>query len=148
MVLMGWIASFGPTAASAQTVLIYYDGGGVLQERIDMIKEYDRNGTRVEIRGNCKSACTLFLGLRNVCVAPDALISFHGPMYQDRKKMSDEKFEHYSTIIADFYPKGIDSWFMKTARYVIGGKNFLTIKGSEMFKYGVRECPTIVADGS
>ena len=35
-------------------------------------------GKRHEIRGDCMSACTMWLGHRGVCVAPDAVLWFHG----------------------------------------------------------------------
>ena len=35
-------------------------------------------GRRHEIRGDCMSACTMWLGHRGVCVAPDAVLWFHG----------------------------------------------------------------------
>ncbi len=37
----------------------------------------DARGDRIEIRGSCISACTLFLGAKDVCVHPDAMLWFH-----------------------------------------------------------------------
>jgi len=137
---MGGTVALTPDASSAQIVIIYHDGGGVLQERLQAFDEFQRKGTQVEIRGKCKSACTVYLGLDNVCVTPDALVSFHGPLYADGTKMSGERFDHWTRVLASYYPKGIDRWFMTTARHVRGGRNFLTVRGAELIKFGVRKC--------
>ena len=42
-----------------------------------VVAEYNKSGERFRIDANCRSACTMFLGIRNVCVSPGATLEFH-----------------------------------------------------------------------
>lgn len=42
-----------------------------------VIDQYNASGERFRIDGHCQSACTMFLSIRNVCVAPGATLLFH-----------------------------------------------------------------------
>jgi hypothetical protein len=42
-----------------------------------VVAQYNASGERFRIDQNCRSACTMFLGIRNVCVSPGATLSFH-----------------------------------------------------------------------
>jgi hypothetical protein len=42
-----------------------------------VIQQYNASGERFRIDGHCQSACTMFLSIRNVCVAPGATLLFH-----------------------------------------------------------------------
>lgn len=60
-----------------QPVIIREDGGGDVSEYEWALNKYNAERRRVEIRGSCRSACTLALGVRTVCVAPGAVVKFH-----------------------------------------------------------------------
>lgn len=60
-----------------QPVVIESDGGGLVHEFEAALNRYNVEGRRVEIRGNCNSACTLALGVNNVCVGKGAVVRFH-----------------------------------------------------------------------
>lgn len=51
------------------------DQGGSIGARLRQIS--DASGQRHEIRGDCMSACTLWLGHKGACVSPDATLWFH-----------------------------------------------------------------------
>ena len=42
-----------------------------------VIQQYNASGERFRIDAHCQSACTMFLSIRNVCVAPGATLLFH-----------------------------------------------------------------------
>src|SRR5262245_37251340 len=52
--------------------------GGRFAVYYPIIAKYNKSGELFRIEGACRSACTLFLGIRNVCVDPKATLAFHG----------------------------------------------------------------------
>ncbi|SEM54704.1 hypothetical protein SAMN04488003_101489 [Loktanella fryxellensis] len=54
------------------------DGGGQLVSAEADRADLEAWGGRVEITGFCRSACVIFTTLPNACVAPDAVLGFHG----------------------------------------------------------------------
>ncbi len=71
--------------AAAPAVSAWADGssrphgqGGRFAVYYPIIAKYNKSGERFRIEGECRSACTLFLSIRNVCVDRKALLAFHG----------------------------------------------------------------------
>ena len=66
------IAPASATAVQLHPVLyVQNDPGGSLSDRVAEIERIRSTGTHVEITaGFCNSACTMYLGLPNTCVAP------------------------------------------------------------------------------
>lgn len=63
-------------------VIIDSDSGGYVHQYVSSINKAIMNGTKYEIRGNCWSACTLYLRLVDhglLCVHPSASFHFHQP---------------------------------------------------------------------
>lgn len=58
-------------------IVIYEDGGGIVEEYKAAAWRYGLEHRRIEIRGSCRSACTLALGVPNVCVGYGAVVKFH-----------------------------------------------------------------------
>lgn len=73
---MMWLLIF-MALANAETVTIKTDGGGDLIAYMAKANEYAKVGSKIEIRGSCASACTVFLKLANTCVAREAWLGFH-----------------------------------------------------------------------
>ncbi|CUX79348.1 MAG: hypothetical protein HLUCCA05_14670 [Roseibaca calidilacus] len=132
----------GPALVYAQAApvsVIHNDNGGSLEERLEMIDQMRRAGQRVEIRGRCASACTMFLGLPNACVARTARLGFHGPSSQFYGiSLAPREFEYWSRVMADHYPSAIRTWFMRTARFTT--MDTITITGAEAIRLGARAC--------
>jgi len=107
------------TMAQAQPVkVVMNDRGGLLGQRAQEIRVLAQTGQRVELRGQCLSACTLYLKLPNACVAPNATFGFHGPSWYGRPLPTDQ-LEAFSNLMARHYREPLRSWFMNTARYRI-----------------------------
>jgi hypothetical protein len=60
-----------------QPVIIQEDRGGLVDLYERTVIRYNLENRRVEIRGSCHSACTLALGVKNVCVGKGAKIRWH-----------------------------------------------------------------------
>lgn len=115
--------------------VIAYDKGGLVGERAKEIAALRKSGESVQIRGTCLSACTMYLGLENVCVWPDAVLGFHGP--SAKRGLGEEEFDDVSHFIAMHYPDSLQKWFMDTARH---SQDIMEITGSEAIRHGVKEC--------
>lgn len=135
------LASLLPAAASAQeTYVVGSDRGGYLRDRLIELSNLRRQGVQVEIRGRvCFSTCTMFLGLPGTCVDPNTTFGFHGPSRRGRR-MAQKDFDHFSRVIAHYYPEPLRVWFMETGRNRISG--VYKMKGSEIIRMGVPACRT------
>ena len=91
-------------------------------------------GELFRIEGRCQSACTLFLGIRNVCVERSAELAFHGG--NDRSgKISPASTQHM-----------LNAYRPRLRQYLVAGgyvqtQAFHTISGAELIdKFGYKEC--------
>jgi hypothetical protein len=68
--------TYVPTAA-AEGSSVDRSEGGYVPDFVAIVREFNASGEPLRIEGVCKSACTLFLGIRNVCVERSATLMFH-----------------------------------------------------------------------
>jgi hypothetical protein len=119
--------------------LVENDMGGLIYDRITSINmfEADKN-TRVEIKGECISACTLYITLERVCTYPNTIFGFHGPS-NFGTPLEKNEFEYWSMVMVYYYPMALRHWFMNFARHKIVG--YYEKTGSELISMGViKEC--------
>ena len=111
-----------------------YGMGGQFSEFDPIVAQYNRSGEQFRIEGHCQSACTLFLAIRNVCIAPGAELAFHAG--HDRvKNVTAWATSH---MLNAYKPK-LRSYVM--ANHFMDTLEFHTISGSEMIeKFGYRAC--------
>ncbi|WP_417585450.1 hypothetical protein [Pelagibacterium sp.] len=130
-----------PAAAIAQqSYVVGNDRGGYLHDRLIELKNLEQNKVRVEIRGRvCYSTCTMFLGLPDACVSPDTIFGFHGPSSSGRR-LAQKDFDYFSRVMAAYYPKPLQDWFMSEGRNRISG--VYKVKGSQIIAMGVSDCST------
>lgn len=127
------------SVAAQPLTIIRSNSGGSVEIRLHTIAQLRSSGTRVEIRGQCASACTMLLGLPNTCVAKSARLGFHGPQSQYYGiSLPPEEFEYWSQVMADHYPSAIRAWFVSVARQTT--MDMITISGSEAIRMGARAC--------
>ncbi|NEX45325.1 hypothetical protein [Pseudotabrizicola algicola] len=127
------------TAQATSVAVIQNDLGGNMEARLQTIARMRASGTRVEIRGTCASACTMYLGLPNTCVSRGSRLGFHGPQSQYYGiSLPPEEFEYWSRVMADHYPGAIRSWFLSEARYTT--MDIITLSGAEVIRLGARPC--------
>jgi hypothetical protein len=54
-----------------------YEMGGRYARFDPVVSQYNQSGELFRIEGHCQSSCTLFLGIRNVCIDRNATLLFH-----------------------------------------------------------------------
>src|SRR3977135_3605263 len=96
-ILVGGLLLLMSSAASAATSEGYGMGGWMSRFQ-PVIDQANRSGELFRITGHCQSACTSFLGIRNVCVERSASLLFHAG-HDDKRNISAYWTEH----MASFY---------------------------------------------
>ncbi len=103
----------------------------------------------MEIRGNCYSACTIYLGNPNACFDRDAVLYFHASSWDylkgnvpTRKPTADEM---YSTEywVTTHYPAKVKRWIKKHGGLKVTVTEMLELKGKELHSMA-RICKTDV----
>lgn len=124
----------------APPLVVTDDYGGSLPERVQQIEAMRRKGISVAVPyGHCMSACTLYLGLPDTCVGPSAVFGFHGPSAgQSTIGLPQAEFEHWTRLMASYYPPPLRRWFLREGRYTT--LTYKTVSGAELIRLGVRAC--------
>ena len=111
---------------------------GIAMASAVSMPEIDRanaSGELFRIRGHCQSNCTLFLGLRNVCVERSATLLFHAGHDRQRNINAGSTQRMLSAYNAKLRKYVLDNHYMDTLE-------FHTIPGSMIIdRFGYRECP-------
>jgi hypothetical protein len=129
-----------PSEASAlmsgNVMIVTDDRGGSIMRRANEVKELQDRGVLVRIQGRvCLSSCTMYLGVKNVCVSPKTIFGFHGPS-RNSKAISQVSFDYFSKVMAKDYPPAISKWFMEKARYKIA-TDYYRVSGQELIRHGI-----------
>jgi hypothetical protein len=66
------------SSAIAEGSSVGHAEGGYVPDFVAIVRKFNASGEAFRIEGVCKSACTIFLGIRNVCVERSATLMFHG----------------------------------------------------------------------
>jgi hypothetical protein len=114
---------------AAAAFIINDDNGGQIGPYLAKYRAIRASGERVEIDGNCASACTMVLGIvarNHICVSPGASLQFHSAWdgAGDRRVTADG-----NRILLSNYPADVRAWI---ARH--GGLNsqIITLRGPEL----------------
>ena len=123
---------------SREPFVVGNDRGGSIKERLYQLHKLRSTGQRVEIRGRiCYSTCTMLLGLPETCVLPETQFGFHGPSLNGRR-LAPDRFEYFSRVIAQYYPRPLRDWYMDTGRKRLN--RIYRISGSEIIAMGIQAC--------
>lgn len=77
---MGLLAAPGAEAQPRGKPIVIMDNkGGNVMEAIKYRNQLARSGRPVEVRGYCRSACTIYITLPNACLGGLAKVGFHAP---------------------------------------------------------------------
>ena len=124
------ISSAAPAATSEK-----FGMGGWIQDFQPEIDRANASGELFRIRGHCQSNCTLFLGLRNVCVERSATLLFHAGHDRKRNINAGSTQRMLSAYNASLRQYVLDNHYMDTLA-------FHAISGSMIIdRFGYRECP-------
>jgi hypothetical protein len=111
-----------------------YGRGGWFEQFDPIVQQYNQSGEQFRIEGHCQSACTLFLGIRNVCIVRSARLLFHAG-HDRQRNIKASATNHMMSA----YNGRLRAHL--TANHVMETLAFHTISGSDMItKFGYREC--------
>jgi hypothetical protein len=111
-----------------------YGKGGWFAQFDPIVRQYNQSGEEFRIEGHCQSACTMFLGIRNVCIVRSARLLFHAGhdrQWNIKASATNHKMNHYNAKLRAYL----------VANRIMETISFTTISGSDMItKFGYREC--------
>jgi hypothetical protein len=129
--LLLMLVSSSAVAGSSQP----YGKGGWIAQFQPVIDQYNASGELMRIEGHCQSNCTLFLGLRNVCVERSARLLFHAGHDRQRNIHAGSTARMMNAYNAPLRQYLTNGHYMETLA-------FHTIAGSAMIdRFGYKECP-------
>src|SRR5712671_5066668 len=112
-----------------------FGNGGWYKDFQPEIERANSSGELFRIKGHCQSLCTLFLGLRNVCVERSASLLFHAGHDRQRNINAGSTQRMLSAYNAALRQYVMDHRYMDTLE-------FHAIPGSMIIdRFGYRECP-------
>jgi len=112
-----------------------YGKGGYIREFQPEIDRANASGELFRIKGHCQSLCTLFLGLRNVCVGRSARLLFHAGHDRQRNIHAGSTNRMLSAYNPSLRQYLINGHYMETlAFHIISGAAIID-------KFGYKECP-------
>ncbi|MGI8569199.1 MAG: hypothetical protein ACR2KT_09130 [Methylocella sp.] len=110
-------------------VIVMKDVGGFVADYQRQTAIYRASEREVRLH-ECRSACTMALGLPNVCVYPGSTLKFHFA-YDPRNHQSNPEV---SQQLFDSYPAAV------RARLGTLTRNYKVLSGNELIKLGIRDC--------
>jgi hypothetical protein len=130
-VILSLLTSLPALAVGSSTP---YGRGGWFEQFDPIVQQYNQSGEQFRIEGHCQSACTLFLGIRNVCIVRSAQLLFHAGHDRQRNIKASATAHMMSA-----YNARLRAYLM--ANHVMETLAFHTVSGSDMIaKFGYREC--------
>lgn len=97
----------------AEPIVIVNDRGGNVLQAIARREDLRTSGRPVEIRGYCRSACTIYISLPNACLGPNAIIGFHAPRIAGTQIVPPL----VDQMVAEYYRGGIRRMWMSEWRH-------------------------------
>jgi len=126
----------GPASAAGSSVP--YAEGGYIPDFLKIVRQYNASSDEFRIEGVCKSACTLFLGIRNVCVQRDAQLMFHAG--HDIAKNQTGPDTRASHALLHQYNESLRSYLLEG--HHMDTDAYHTLEGGVLIeRFGYRECP-------
>ncbi len=114
------------------------DGGGNLRAYAAQVRELNERGATKAISGVCASACTMFLGVKKVCVEPSAQFWFHAAHLPDDATPD----ELGSLQMLSYYPPSVRAWAISVRALESADFNDAKkLTGEDLIRMGVARCP-------
>lgn len=115
-----------------------YGVGGRFARYYPVIRKYNRSGEAFRIVGFCRSACTLFLSIKSVCIERGAFLSFHAGPDNRTGKWGPNSSSTKKMLAA--YKPALRRYLVKGGH--VNSRRYFTMKGATLIdKFGYRECP-------
>lgn len=129
------------TQTAAQSVALAdtsdrFAGGGSYAPFKAAIDQANASGELFRIRGRCASNCTMFLGVRNVCVERSARLMFHAGHGKNDKEFNAAATQRMTSA----YNSKLRAYV--EANHYMETPKFSTISGARIIdEFGYKECP-------
>jgi hypothetical protein len=112
-----------------------FEMGGRYARFDPVVSQYNQSGELFRIEGHCQSSCTLFLGIRNVCVSRGATLLFHSA--HDR---TGDASPSLTVHMLDAYNPPLREYV--SSHHYMDTLAFHAISGRDIIqKFGYKECP-------
>lgn len=122
------------SALGCIVIALALPGGSIVAHETHM-RTFDAWGCRIRIEGRCDSACTVFLGARDVCVTRQASLGFHAAHCPPGAPSCDPAAA--SRRMAAHYPPAIRAWYLAGPAH---SPRRTAVSGAELIRHGVKEC--------
>ncbi len=115
-----------------------YGEGGSLFAFLALVNRYNEHSEPFRIEGVCKSACTMFLAIRNVCIERTAVLMFHaGRDVQANRTGPDTRA---TRLMLSAYNARLQAYLI--AGHRLDTLDFYALPASELIdRFGYRQCP-------
>jgi hypothetical protein len=111
--------------------------GGYMPDFLAIVREYNASGAPFRIEGTCKSACTIFLGIRNACVERSATLMFHAG--HDIKENITGPNTRASRAALNSYNAALRKYLLEG--HYMDTDAFHTVPGAVLIdRFGYKEC--------
>jgi hypothetical protein len=130
VVMLSLLTSVPALAAGSS---LPYSHGGRFADFDPIVLQYNQSGEEFRIEGACRSACTMFLSIRNSCVVRSARLMFHAGGFGQNVTAwgTNHMMNHYNAKLRAYL---VANHYMETkAFHTISGRDIIT-------KFGYREC--------
>jgi hypothetical protein len=113
--------------------------GGYMNGIIADVADINALGLPVRIVGRyCHSACTLFLGAKEVCVSPETVFGFHSPSKPGvARPMSEQELRAAIGHSAAHYRPGLRDWWLTRGSR---SEQLVYLTGRDLTRFGYRTC--------
>lgn len=118
--------------ALALAVVISYNPGGDVSSFAWAV---ERTNYPIRIEGVCASACTMFLGAKDVCVTPWSRFMFHQAYTGTWPRVRPSKVG--TRIAESFYPKEVEAY---VHGHIPAPPREWWLSGATLISLGVRQC--------
>jgi hypothetical protein len=133
MIRVALVALLGLVSLPAHAFdMARYRNGGNFSDFRPVISHYNSTGERFPITGVCKSACTMFLSIRNVCVSPGAQFYFHAG------KSRGAVDPRQTNVMLTSYNSALQSYIRE--HHMMETNEFKMLPGSTLIKLGYPPC--------
>jgi hypothetical protein len=128
------VLSISPTAMAGSSAGM--GGGGPFKDYDPIIAKYNASGEEFRIVGYCKSACALFLGIRNVCVERDAIFWIHAarlmsdPLKAPVERLTNHLRAHFKPALVAYLD---GHGYLRRSEYHV-------MTGTQVAQFGYRIC--------
>jgi hypothetical protein len=114
-----------------------YGEGGSLLDFLALVNRYNEHSELFRIEGECKSACTMFLAIRNVCLERNAVLMFHAGRDVQADRTGPDT--HATRLMLSAYNTKLKAYIL--AGHHMDTSAFYALPASLLIdRFGYREC--------